>query len=55
MTEPADPKDAMKRALELKKQQQAAHDNSERSPAKSQGKPHVQAAGRRVFRRKAGS
>jgi hypothetical protein len=55
MTEPGDPKEAMKRALDLKKQQQAAHDNPDQTRARSQGKPHEQAGGKRMFRRKAGS
>ncbi|MDR1448637.1 MAG: hypothetical protein LBI84_00255 [Propionibacteriaceae bacterium] len=55
MTEPADPKNAMKRALEFKKQQQSARDSLEQSADKAAGKPQHRAAAKRVFRRKAGS
>lgn len=51
-----DPREAMREALDRKKQQH--HESSAAGPAKGQGLsggPHGQAGGKRVFRRKSGS
>ena len=55
-TESPDPRDAMREALERKKQQQ--HGSAAAGPSKGPtvpGGPHGQAGGKRTFRRKSGS
>jgi hypothetical protein len=50
---PLDPKEAMRLALEAKKQAQHAHGDGA-GGAKSMGSTHAKAAGKRQFRRKSG-
>ncbi len=50
---PLDPKEAMRQALDAKKNAQHARDDNA-GGAKSMGSTHAQAAGRRQFRRKSG-
>lgn len=50
---PLDPKEAMRQALEAKKNAQHAHDEGP-GQSKSLGATHTKAAGKRQFRRKAG-
>lgn len=50
---PVDPKEAMRRALEAKKNAQHAHADGA-GGSKSMGSTHAKAAGKRQFRRKSG-
>ncbi|HJE50768.1 MAG TPA: DUF5302 domain-containing protein [Tessaracoccus flavescens] len=51
---PLDPKEAMRQALERKKQAQGQHGPGSADADRSQGQAHGQMGGKRQFRRKAG-
>lgn len=51
---PLDPKEAMRQALERKKQSQVSHGPGGHDEDRSQGHAHGQMGGKRQFRRKSG-
>lgn len=51
---PLDPKEAMRQALERKKQAQSHHGPGGPDADRSQGQAHGQVGGKRQFRRKSG-